>query len=124
MKNIGIVILQELTERIPPGNKLLGLLQTPDAIALLRGTYHHRISPLVLRPASLDQQAIDYFREILFSIPPVPDRYMIYIGSDIINVTEMPGGVELPYRTLESQEMFRDEVLKRIRRFVGSPNDS
>jgi hypothetical protein len=55
---------------------------------------------------------------------PIPS-YWIYIGRDVEKIREEHKvGAELPITVLESAKEFSDEVVRRVRYFVGSPVDN
>ena len=92
---------------------------------MFSGTYQFQGQVLVLKPKRTEEnQAIEHFRGAIFPNPPRPDNYTIYIGGDVTQATERLGGIEVPAQVLEDLTQFREEVLHRLRRYIGSPQDN
>ena len=96
-----------------------------ETISFLGGTLPVEIGASTPRPSFQTREQIEYLKNIGISERDLrPEQYRMYISSDITEVTEQPGGVDLPASVLDSQESFKEDVLSRIKKEAGSPEDN
>lgn len=119
-KQIIISINETLLER------LQNLLNGSDARRILgyEETFPYEIQATDWRLLFPTYAQIEYLERLKGRKIQAPEVYRIYIGNDIDNVTERPGGAELPSLVLDNEDLFRREILLRIRNIVGSPRNN
>ena len=102
---------------------VINLLDSPDAHNYLDNIFDYHF--IFMDPAQMftrnDLERFIRSKSLPF---PKPQNYSIYIGDEIKAVNERIGGVELPTGTLYERNLFRNEFLLRIRRYVGGPADN
>ena len=116
-KEIIINLKEELSD------KFLQCWNSADRDNILRNIFSTTIQIIGVKPIFSSEEQMEYLKSIGVDVPP-PENYRIYIGDDISSKVERYSGVELPASVLDSTEEFREEILYRIRRIVGSPEDN
>lgn len=76
-----------------------------------------------LRPLFPSVAQIEYIKSIGLKIPEL-EQYRVYIGSEILDIKEYYGGVELPISVLDDASTFDREITERVRKEVGLISDN
>jgi hypothetical protein len=99
------------------------LWHSPETRQVFEKTFPADIRLMDAIPQWLTNDQIQYL-ESLGEKMQEPDTYRMRIGQEVQQVTEHVGGVELPSTVLETTEAFQKEVVARLRKVIGAPEDN
>ena len=116
-KCVTIVIARELSD------KVLAIINGNEARALLGVCSPFHFVTAIATPDSKETSLARVVSEAAVCCAD-SSHYLIYIGNDISEKTEGQYGVLLPAGILDDKRAFREDVIYRIRKFVGSPIDN
>lgn len=102
---------------------LLELLKSPEARSVIGACFPFDLVTAIATPETKDVSLADAVRDATICLVHKP-HYLVYIGEDVMEKTEGPYGVLLPATTMNDKQLFREDVLYKIRKFVGSPVDN
>ncbi|MDP3882249.1 MAG: hypothetical protein Q8Q31_05220 [Nanoarchaeota archaeon] len=100
--------------------EMSAILYNAECMTALRNSFIEHVNLVGdLKPVFPSPSQVDYLKSIGAN-PENTGVYRVYLHDGVTELVERCGGLEAPLRTLESPEVFRREIISRIRNQFGA----